>query len=45
MPDVMSENGCGVPQEGVLGVLLFILYINNVINTSNYKIYLFADDT
>ena len=37
---------CGVPQGSILGVLLFVLYVNGLLQSlSDTSSYLYADDT
>ena len=36
---------CGVPQDSILGLLLFLIYVNNMKAADKWKLLLYADDS
>ena len=43
---VKKDIKCGAPQDSILGPLLFLLYVNDIPNSSNVLVLImFADDT
>ena len=42
---LLEKINIGVPQSSVLGPILFLIYINDIVDCSNFNVTLYADDS